>query len=68
MPKEVIYSLTLDIKSPDVPFAVQKSISEQSGDLIVVFSRFQLALVQLLQKLKEEEISELRSKDDDIPF
>lgn len=65
---EVIYSLRLDIKKPDVPFAVQKSICSESGDLVKVFSHFQLQLVQLLRELHEEEIQAIRMENDDIPF
>lgn len=67
---EYIYSLTLDVKRADVPFRVVRSIGTESGDLIKVFSHFQLQLAQLLKDLHEEEISELRriSVDDDIPF
>lgn len=70
MPKEVIYSLTLDVKHPDIPFAVQKSISSQSGDLVKVFAHFQLQLVTLLRQMHEEELDEERAKyyDNDIPF
>jgi len=68
--KEYIYNLTLSIKDPDIPFAIVKSIRTQSGDLIKVFSQFQLQLVQLLKELHEENLNELKRKevDDDIPF
>lgn len=66
--KEKIYELRLDVKNPDVPFAIERSISSSSGDLIKVFSQFQLELVQLLQRLHEDEILELRIQADDIPF
>jgi len=65
---ERIYSLRLDVKEPNVPFAVGKSICVESGDILQVFSRFQLELVRLLKELHEEEIRELRITDDDIPF
>ena len=65
---ERIYSLRLDIKNPDIPFKVTKSICTESGDLIQVFSNFQLQLVQLLKELKEEEILAIRMENDDIPF
>jgi len=66
-----IYQLTLDIKNPDVPFTIEKSISTSSGDLIIVFSQFQLQLVQLLRELHEENLKEqlaLHGLNDDIPF
>lgn len=66
--KERIFSLRLDIKEPNIPFAVGKSIGVESGDLIEVFSRFQILLVRLLEELKKEELDELRNTDDDIPF
>jgi hypothetical protein len=62
------YDLRLDIKDPDVPFSVGRSIAASSGDLVQVFSMFQIELVRLLRELHEEEMMELRLKDDDIPF
>lgn len=68
--KEKIYDLTLSIKNPNVPFAVERSIGVQSGSLIETFSRFQLELIRLLKELNEEEMLEIRKKlhYDDIPF
>ena len=74
--KERIYKLTLDVKNPDVPFSVLKSIASESGNLVQVFARFQLMLVQLLAQIKEEETNEkiedalrkLGVAKDDIPF
>ena len=68
--KEKIFSLTLDIKNPDAPFAIQRSISVESGDLTKVLSEFPLKLHQLLKEIHKEEIDELRKDnyDDDIPF
>jgi len=74
MPKEVIYKLTLDIKDSNIPFIIKKSISSESGDLIKVFSSFQLCLIQLLKEIHDEEINSIKfgeeGKDieDDIPF
>lgn len=64
--KERIYSLRLDIKNSDIPFAVERSIGVESGNLVEVFSRFQIELVNLLQDLAQEEKAEMI--DDDIPF
>jgi len=72
MAKEVIYKLTLDIKDSNLPFTIKKSISSESGDLIKVFSSFQLYLIQLLEEIHNEEINEIREErkeiEDDIPF
>lgn len=74
MTKERIYELRLDIKNPDLPFAIERSIAVSSGDLIQVFSKFQLDLVKLLRDLHEEEMDEARANlmeelgDNDIPF
>lgn len=65
---ERIFELTLDVKDPDVPFQIKKSIGVSSGDLIQVFSQFQVQLVQLLKELHEEELLEVRMQNDDIPF
>lgn len=64
---ERIYSLRLDIKNPDLPFAVEKSICSESGDLIKVFAQFQLMLVQLLNEIHKSELMK-QIEDDDIPF
>lgn len=69
--KEKIYSLRLDIKNPDIPFTVEKSICTESGDLIQVFSGFQLELVKLMRQLHQEELDERGPNpafNDDIPF
>lgn len=68
MPKERIYDLRLDIKKPDVPFAIERSIGVQSGDLVQVFAKFQIELIKLLKELHQEEILEIRMENDDIPF
>lgn len=57
------YDLTLDIKNPDVPFKIERSIGVQGGSLIEVFSKFHIELIRLLEELKQEAID-----DDDIPF
>ena len=67
--RERIYSLRLDIKNSDLPFAIERSICSESGDLIKVFAQFQLQLVQLFQEFNKEEIEILREQiGDDIPF
>lgn len=68
---ERIFDLRLDVKNPDTPFAVNRSISVQSGDLVEVFSRFQIELVRLLRELHDEDLQEqlkLHGADDDVPF
>ena len=69
MPREYIFDLTLTVKDPNVPFKILRSTGVQSGDLIQVFSRFQLQLVQLLKELHEVELLEVRMQnDEEIPF
>lgn len=61
-----IYCLTLDIKNPDIPFKIERSIGVQSGDLIQVFAKFQLELIRFLTEMHEDEM--IKKYDDDIPF
>lgn len=66
--KERIFELQLDVKNPDTPFAVTRSIGTSSGDLVQVFATFQLQLVQLLRELHEEDIRDKIYEKDNIPF
>jgi hypothetical protein len=65
--KERIFVLTLDVKDPDTPFKVERSVSVESGDLTYVLSNFPLKLVQLLRELEKEDSHDMGA-DDDIPF
>lgn len=69
---EKIFELRLDVKTPNIPFVVEKSIAVSSGDLIVVFAQFNLKLIQLLKMLQEDELAEIKEQmyngPDNIPF
>lgn len=62
---EWTYNLQLDVR-PKGSAVVNGSITIVGDDLVNVLSRFQIQLVQLINKLKEEE--KYDRVDDDIPF
>ncbi len=62
--KERIFSLRLDVKDSDLPFAIKHSICVESGSLTKVLALFPSELNRLLKELKSEEDLD----DDDIPF
>lgn len=66
MKKERIYSLTLDVKDPDLPFTIKYSGSVQSGSLTEVLARFPLELNKILKQIAEDD--RLKAIEDDIPF
>ena len=68
MKTEKVYCLTLDIKNDKR--VIERSISEESGDLTVVLSKFPLALHRLLKEIHEDEVRELRRQieENDVPF
>lgn len=61
------FQLILTVLSKDGK-TVQHYERVEGHSMIEVMAKFNLTIIRVMEELKKEEISELRSEDDDIPF